>query len=130
MNRVHASIIQRIRAAAKLEGHKLSSYLDPLTDEQVTRLMFSNYRGKGTNAKGLRLTNSGLQMMLKHFTHYVIELAADRKIQTGELLYLDRRATLPYFCSDKKLVVFETELGMKLKLYNGDINSIIAIESY
>ncbi|RYF15754.1 MAG: hypothetical protein EOO77_13070 [Oxalobacteraceae bacterium] len=130
MNKVHAAIVRRIRESSKAVGHKLSHYLEPLTDEQVVRLMFSNYRGKGTNARGLRLTNSGLQMMLGYFTHYEVNLPQGRHIQTGELLYLDRRAKLPYYCSDQKLVVFETELGMKLKLYNGDIGALITIESY
>lgn len=130
MNKVHEAIIRHIRAATLAERHKLSAYLAPLADEDVVRLMFSNYRGKGTNARGLRLTNSGLQMMLGYFTHYEVNLPQGRKIQTGELLYLDRRAKLPYFCSDQKLVVFEGELGMKLKLYDGDISALISIESY
>ena len=130
MNKVHVAIISYLRDATKSDGHKLSGFLSELDDEQIVRMMFSNYRGKGTNARGLRLTNSGMQMMIRYFRYFEIKLHKDRKIQTGELLYLDRRATLPYFYSNEKMVLFETELGMKLKLYDGDIAALISIESY
>lgn len=132
MNPVHTAIVRRVRETITLEGKKkkLSSALAPLSDEQVARMMFSNFRGKGDETLGMRLTSGGLKMMLDCFQHVIVLLPKGRKIQTGELLYLDRRAKLPYFCSDEKLIVFETELGMKIKLYGGDINAIIAVESY
>lgn len=130
MNKVHLAIIRYIREATAKESHKLAGHLEPLSDREVVKLMFSNFRGQGTNARGLRLTNSGVQMMMRYFKYFEVKLPAGRTIQTGELLYLDRRATLPYFYSAEKLVVFETELGMKLKLYDGDINALITIESY
>ncbi|RYD61688.1 MAG: hypothetical protein EOP83_16435 [Verrucomicrobiaceae bacterium] len=95
----------------------------------MLKLMFSNYRGKGTNAKGLRLTNAGLQMMIPCFTHYDIPTPGERTAKTGEILYLDRNATLPYFIGAGRIVVFEGTLGMKLKLFGGDILEIIKIES-
>lgn len=130
MNKVQLAIIHHIREATKRESHKLSAALEPLTDDQVARMMFSNFRGQGTNARGLRLTNGGLQVMMAYFKYFEVKLKEGRRIQTGELLYLDRRAKLPYFYSVDKLVVFETELGMKIKLYDGDINALISIESY
>ncbi len=130
MNRVHQAIITHIRDASKAEGGKLADHLLTLTDAQIVKMMFSSYRGKGNDARGLRLTNTGLQMMMEYFRHYEVKFPESRRLQTGELIYLDRRATLPYFCSDEKLVVFETELGMKLKLWDGDISRLAAIESY
>jgi hypothetical protein len=132
MNPVHTAIVRRVRETITLEGKKkkLSSALALLTDEQVARMMFSNFRGKGNETRGMRLTSGGLKMMLSCFQHVEVILPKARKLQAGELVYLDRRAKLPYYCTDEKLVVFETELGMKIKLYGGDINAIIAVESY
>lgn len=129
MNKVHSAIIAHLRQSSREAETTLHEHLETLTDEQVVKLMFSSVRGRGETARGLRLTNSGLQMMMDHFRYFEVLFPAERNIKTNELIYLDRRARLPYFCSSKKLVLFETELGMKLKLWDGDIARLCEIES-
>jgi hypothetical protein len=129
MNRVHISVIKHIRDSSKEDGGKIAATFANLTDEQVVRQMFSNYRGRDEKARGLRLTNIGLEMMKSYFHYYEIKLAEGRRVAPNEILYLDRRATLPYFYSNEKIVVFETELGVKLKLADGEIATLIQMEA-
>lgn len=129
MNKVHTAIIAHVRTCVAARQDKVAQTVAGLSDQQMMTLMFSNYRGKGTNAQGLRLTNSGLQFMLPYFKHYDMTTPESRDIRTGEILYLDRNATLPYYCAMGRIVVFETTLGMKLRLWGGDISAIIKIES-
>lgn len=129
MNPVHKAIIDHVRTHVGAREDKASKTIQGLTDEAMVTLMFSNYRGRGTNAHGLRLTNTGLQFMLPYFVHYEATTPEKRAIRTNELLYLDRKARLPYFCAEGRIVVFETELGMKLKLWGGDISALVRIES-
>lgn len=127
MNPLHAALLARLRALDDQNIKKMKIF-SGLTDAEMIRLLFSNYRGRGVHGRGLRLTHTGLQIMLGYFVAYTAQI--DRNIQAGELLYLDRKATLPYFCSNEKIVVFETALGMAIKLHGGDIAAMIAIESY
>lgn len=129
MNKVHAAIIAHLRKSSADIGSDLHKHLETLTDPQVVKLMFSSVRGRGETARGLRLTNSGLQMMMEHFKYFEVKFPEGHKLQANELVYLDRRAHLPYFCSAEKIVLFETELGMKLKLMDGDITRLCEIET-
>lgn len=129
MNKVHAAVIQHIRNASAEEGGKFAEHFGTLSDEQIVRMMFSNFRGRDNKARGLRLTNMGLELMKSYFRAYEIAMPEGHRVQSRETLYLDKRATLPYFFSNEKVVVFETELGVKLKLADGDINTLIEIET-
>lgn len=90
--------------------------------------MFSNFRGKGEESRGLRLTNMGLEVMRAYFKSYDIALPEGHQIDIRRLLYLDRRATLPFFYSHDKLVLFEGDLGLKLKLADGDLDILMEID--
>ena len=129
MNRVHAAVIKYIRDAVATTGGKTAAHFLSLSDEEIVRMMFSNYRGREKNARGLRLTHIGLMLMKEYFKAYEIALPADHKIGNRELLYLDKRATLPYYLSSDKLVLFESELGIKLKLADGDLSILMEIEN-
>ena len=129
MNKVHRSIIKHIRAASTEDGGKVAMAFANLTDEQMVRMMFSNYRGRDDGARGLRLTNFGLETMKTYFQCHEISFEKDHRVKPNEILYLDRRASLPYFYNHEKIVVFETELGIKLKLADGEIATLIEIES-
>lgn len=118
MNTVHLSIIKYVREqnSARFEGQ---------TDEQVVRMMFQNFRGRDTTARGLRLTNFGKEIMQSYFQSYEIAAYEGKKPGDLELVYLDRRAKLPYHISENGTVVmFDPELGIKLTLIDGDIKSL------
>lgn len=130
MNKIHSSVIGYIREAAAKDGNPLAKLLSAKTDEQMVRMMFQNFRGRDKAARGLRLTNFGVQVMKGYFQAYEIETPGD-KIGSPELVYLDRRAKLPYHVGeDGNLVMFDPELGIKLKLADGDIRTLIEMDGY
>lgn len=127
MNDIHCFVLKHVRAAYETQTGIIAKKLSALSDDHLIRMMFASYRGK-SDAKGLRLTNFGMQVLRSVFMCYEIKLPEGHKLKAPEILYLDHRATLPYFVSDEKIVVFETELGMKIKLADGDIFVLIEIE--
>ncbi len=97
------------------------------TDEQIVRMMFSNFRGRDSQSRGLRLTNFGMQVMITYFQAYEIE--RDGKPSAMELVYLDNKARLPYHVDPEgKMVMFDPELGIKLKLADGDITTLMEMD--
>lgn len=132
MNQVQSSLIAYIRNATQKDGNRTAARLATLTDEQIARMMFSNYRGRDQTARGVRLTNFGVQMLMVYFQAYEVQCPEWVTFGTAQLLYLDNKAKLPYYVSDRerKIVVFDTELGIKLKLSDGDINTLIEMDSF
>jgi hypothetical protein len=124
MNAVHAAVIRHLRSAMAERPGKLARDFREMSDEMVMKLMFSNVRGRGAAAKGLRLTSHGLDIMGENFKYVEIKFREERKHPVGDLLYLEREARLPYFCSAEKIVLFETTLGVKLRFYDGDIGRL------
>lgn len=128
MNDVHRAVLRHVRESLAAQPGPLASKLAGLGDEQLVRMMFSSYRGRA-DARGMRLTNFGLQVMRSVFKSYEIALPEGHRLRVPEILYLDHRASLPYFVSDERVVLFESELGLKLKLADGDLATLIEIES-
>jgi hypothetical protein len=127
MNRVHEKLVSLLRDATKKDENAV---LQGKTDEQIVRMIFGNFRGRDQSTRGMRLTNFGLQIMKTYFQAYDISRPEGRKIAPLELLYLDRKAKLPYFIKvDGDLVMFDPELGIKLKLADGDIETLIDMDS-
>lgn len=129
MNRVHASIIAYLREMNATEAPPSLQKFNDMTDEQIVRMMFRNFRGRDKTARGLRLTNHGVAIMRVFFQPYEIDAHEGRKPGDAELVYLDRRAKLPYYIQENgNLVMFDPELGIKLKLADGDIRTLIEMD--
>lgn len=129
MNPVQSAVVGQIRDRIVSTGGKGAAHFATLTDEEVVRIMFSNYRGRDAAARGLRLTNIGLGLMKQYFKAYEIDLPKGHKVHNREVIYLDKKATLPYYFSDEKVVLFESTLGIKLKLADGDIRILMEIDA-
>jgi hypothetical protein len=86
--------------------------------------MFSNYRG----SRGLRLTRFGLQVMRCYFKGYEIKVPEDEELQPMHLIFLDGRAKLPYYCEKGEIVVYDHMLGVKLRLVDGRLSTLMEIE--
>ncbi len=126
MNRIHAKLISLLRESTSKDA---SGVLEGKNDEQIVRMIFGNFRGRDQSARGMRLTNFGLQIMKTYFQAYDIKRPEGRKIASLELLYLDRKAKLPYFVKeDGDIIMFDPELGIKLKLADGDIGTLIEMD--
>jgi len=130
MNPVHVSLVNYIRGTSPPEGSAIYKIIDGKTDDQIVRLMFQNYRGKDKAARGLRLTNFGVQVMQTYFQAYEITAPEGRIPGAHELVYLDRTAKLPYHIgTNGNMMMFDPELGIKLKLADGDIRTLIEMDS-
>lgn len=114
------------------DGSAITRVLKTKTDDQIVRLMFMNYRGREAAARGLRLTNLGLQIMLGYFRAYDVESSetnSPKEISPEQLLYLDRKARLPYHISETgRIILFDQELGIKLMLADGDIDVLVEMD--
>lgn len=121
MNKVHRFIVSYIREQSK--DDPLFAGFAALTDEKMARQMFSNYR----TGKGLRLTWFGWEVMARHFKSYKIMVPKNEKMQPSHLIFLDSHATMPYFFGDEEIVVFDHELGIKLRLIDGRLSTLVEI---
>jgi hypothetical protein len=121
VNRIHTAIISYIREATIQEP--LFAGFASLTDEQMVRQMFSNYR----HGKGLRLSNFGLEVMRRHFMSYVIKVPDDEQLRPKHLLFLDANARMPYHCGKDEIVVYDHLLGVKLRLVNGRLSILVDV---
>ena len=99
--------------------------LTTLSDEQIIRRMFLNYRAE----HGLRLTNFGLQVMQSHFKGYDIKVPDDEEVKPVHLIFLDSKAKMPYYCGEGKIVVYDHILGVKLRLVDGRLSILMEIET-
>ena len=130
MNKIHSSLLTYIRDALAAEDNPVvGKMIDGKTDEQVVRMMFSNIRGRDSQMRGLRLTNFGVTVMRSYFQAYEIEREG-KKVGPLELVYLDKKARLPYWVDDTgNVVMFDPELGIKLKLADGDITILMEMDA-
>lgn len=104
---------------AHLRKSDVKKDVEGLDDDQIARLLFANFRKSGADLHGLRLTHIGLQVMMQLFKSYEVPTPNKENITSACLLFLDRRARLPYYVSREKIVVFEPKLAVMLKLAGG-----------
>lgn len=123
MNKIHKTIVSHIRETVKNDDNELMAFV-ALTDEQITRRMFSNYRG----GLGLRLTKFGLQIMRQYFKGYELTVPEDEKLQPLHLIFLDKRAKMPYYCDESEIVVYDPVMAVKLRLVDGRLSILMEIE--
>jgi len=86
--------------------------------------MFFNHRGQ----RGVRLTQFGLQIMQSYFRSYEIQMPDDEVIKPLHLVFLDEHVSLPYYFGKGCIVVFDDELAVKLRLVDGRVSTLVAIE--
>lgn len=117
MNSLHTAIVANVRNA------KGGEQLSELSDEQLARRMFSNYR----QDKGLRLTKFGLILMRACFKGYEFELPPDEDVKPTHLLFLDQHARLPYYLHGNELVVYEELMAMTLRLIDARLSILVEV---
>lgn len=102
----------------------LKSLLDR-PDEQIIQRLFFNHRGQ----RGVRLSKFGHEIMRYYFRSYEVRLPEDEVIMPRHLIFLDEHVALPYFLDTHRIVVFNDELGVKLRLVDGRLSVLVDIES-
>lgn len=113
---VHEAVLRRLR------NNTDSEEIDFLTrpDDVVLPALFLNYR----NGRGLRLTIFGLKLLEPLAVHYEIPLISARAC---DMARLETRLTMPYFVDRKRIVLFEEESAVLLRLTNGDLSTFVQI---
>ena len=121
---IHGLIFNAIRKEYEKTQNPLGHDVVHDVDEYLINRYFSNARGTGSDARGLRLTDEGLTMLKSFFASYTIALPEDYLPKTQHVLFIDRIATMPWHLHGPTLTLFEPDLAMRLKLV-GDIESLI-----
>lgn len=122
---IQSKIASILMTQAIETDNPLKSILDGLTIQEVCYLIFHSYRGTAVSAKGMRLTDMGLNLLKTFFKCYDIDLKPGYQLKLPHLLYLDRVSTMPYWIDNSYCAMFDSELGMMFKLTEGDIVALI-----
>ena len=119
----HELILTVLREKLNPDTH---SALLALSDEEFRKVLFLNFRTQHGQARGMKLTHIGYALMSECFKSFVIEIEESKKARITNIhwVVLDRECNLPYYYNDNKIVLFEEELALLLKLYGGDISMI------
>lgn len=122
----HTRVIETLKQMQSVNQNPLCLDLELDTTETLLRKYFLNYRGGDPeNARGLRLTDSGLLVMRCFFKAYDIELQSDYKPRNKHVVYLDRHCRMPWHLKANHLVFFETEMAFRAKLV-GDLDLLVS----
>jgi hypothetical protein len=122
---IQAKIAELLVAQSLATDSPLKNMIVGKDTQEICQLIFKNYRGDPCSAKGLKLSEVGLQLMKSFFKGYDIPMAEGYKVKLPHLLYLDRVSTLPYFINNKMFTTFDSDLAMMLRLSDGKIETLI-----
>ena len=124
---VHYPIIGAIRKANAEKPVKHASEIPGMTDEEVIRMMFVNFRGGNENKQGLQLSQGGLAIMSSFFKKHVVVFPDQTIFSSRHILYLDRACRMPWHATNYlpiTITFFEADLAMRAKLV-GDLDTLL-----
>lgn len=122
---IQCKIVEILVQQATITESPLKTMLDGKSIQELCYMIFHSYRGNQTVAKGMRLSDVGLNLLKSFFKCYDIKLQSGYAVKLQHLIYLDRVSNMPYWLSKEYCTIFDTELGMMLKLTDGDIGALI-----
>ena len=132
---IHHKIVSTLRERLADDNSEMHTHFVGFSDEQLFHKIFHNYRGTDM-PKGLRLTWLGYSMIKTYFKEHPVDVPEGYRLGFLDLLYLDNRAKMPYYIGRGEnddggtmLVVFESKLGILLKLADGMISNLRDMES-
>lgn len=126
---LHRELTEYLKKASSQNGDaKLSKYFTSMSDDEFVSKFFSNVHGRAGEKKGLRLTKLGVEVMQRYFTSYEAPVPADESVLSKAMMYLHERARMPYYVSNDRFVLFERDLGIKLKLADGSFRLLQEID--
>ena len=76
----------------------------------------------------MRLTKHGFEILRHYFRSYATAVPDDEIILPVHLVFLDE-ITLPFYLDEHRIVVFDAELGVKLRLLDGRLSKLVSIET-
>jgi hypothetical protein len=119
LNSVHRAILDHVRA------NSIDDELLSLTDQQLLFRMFFNQRG----TQGMRLSRFGLVVMQNFFRGFDIATPKDEYLAPKHLVALEQHVTMPYYFDKEHIVLFDSELAVKLRLIGGRLSTLMEIET-
>lgn len=130
MNAVHRAVYEAVLAAAETDD-LIGEVIRDTDSIAVMRQLFSNYRGDGDTAKGMRLSSHGLSIMSRIFEPIKVLPNDKTPITSRQQLFLDRVCVLPYFYSTLAgFILFDQGLGVRLVMANGSVDTLMRLEGY
>lgn len=66
--------------------------------------------------------------MQQYFRSYEVSIPDDEGIRPMHLVFMDEQVGLPFFLDQQRIVVFDAELGVKLRLLDGRLSKLVSIE--
>lgn len=124
---VHYVIVAAIRKAMEDKPVAAASQLPGMSDEEIIRMMFVNFRGGNDNKHGLQLSQGGLAIMSSYFKKFEVVFPDQQIFSSRHILYLDRMCRMPWYTTNYlpiTIQLFEPDLAMKAKLV-GDLDTLI-----
>lgn len=125
---VHYPIVAAIRKANEAKPVKHASEIPGMTDDEVIRTMFKNFRGGNEDAlHGLQLSQGGLAIMSSFFRKYEVVFPDQQTFSSRHILYLDRQCSMPWYATNYlpiTVTFFEADLAMRAKLV-GDLDILL-----
>ena len=124
---VHNAIVAAIRKANSAKPAGCASEIPGMTDEEVIRMMFVNYRGGNEQKHGLQLSQGGLAIMSSFFKKFDVVFPDQQVFSSRHILYLDRMCKMPWYATNYlpiTITFFEGELAMRAKLV-GDLDILL-----
>lgn len=125
---VQHQIVELLKGYDDDEPNELAGFMRAMPPEKAIRVIFHNFRSGNGNPRGLRLSNHGLMIMKQYFQCYEIRFREGYRICARHLLYLDRIVKFPYYYAHEYLVLFESRLGVRLRLADGDIDTLMEVD--
>jgi hypothetical protein len=124
---IHYPIVAAIRKANDAKPVKHASEIPGMTDEEVIRMMFVNFRNGNEHKHGLQLSQGGLAIMSSFFKKFVVTFPDQTTFSSRHILYLDRKCTMPWYATNFlpiEITFFEADLAMRAKLV-GDLDILL-----
>lgn len=124
---VHPLIVAAIRKSHEGKPHASATNIVGMTDDEVIRMMFCNYRGGTDKPQGLQLSQGGLAIMSSFFRSFPVVFPDQQIFSSRHILYLDRMCTMPWYTTNDlpiTITFFEPDLAMRAKLV-GDLDILL-----
>ena len=128
MTTIHHRILAYLRETVPTDATD-RKYIDD-EDDVVLHRLFQSYRGKD-DPKGLRLRWVGFKILREYFQAYQVAVPEDYRLGSRDLLYLDAKASMPYYIGrgeeedgPVQLYVFESRLAILLRLTGGMVSGL------
>jgi len=101
---------------------ELGKTTNDVTVKEYLPLWWQNTRSKGKGKGGLRLTDTGYEILCEiDLETYDVPYPRDMPITTQVIIYLDQFIDCPYYITPRSIIVTDQRKAVELTLFNGDL---------